>query len=325
MPSRERKEEYFAKLENLMENNTQLFLVEADNVGSNQMARVRIALRGLATVVMGKNTMIRRCMMNWLENNPNSGYASLLPHIRGNVGLIFCSDNMGVVKKVVEDNVVPAPARAGTLANCDVWVPAGPTGCDPSQTAYFQALNVATKIAKGQIEIVSPVMVCAEGERVTPGAASLCQTMSIKPFTFGLQISNVYDNGSVYSPKVLDLSPSDLAAKFCAGVRNVAAVSLVLGYPTLASLPHSLSNALKRCIALLHGAKSKYTFEKAEAVLELLAMDPEARAAAAAAAAASSSGGDDAKEEEKKEEEEEEEEAVAVGNMFGDDGGDDGW
>lgn len=333
MPSRERKREYFERLEGLLESHSAVFLVSADNVGSNQMARVRIALRDVkgdngACCVMGKNTMIRRCILNWLdksEANMNSGYANLLPHIKGNIGLIFCTGAMSECKKIIEENVVPAPAKAGTMANVDVWVPAGPTGCDPSQTSYFQALNVATKIAKGQIEIVSPVMVCAAGERVSPGAASLCQTMDIRPFTFGLKIGNVFNAGAVYSPEVLSMSKDDIANKFCTGVRNIAAVSLQIGYPTVASLPHSLSRALKHCIALIAGAKSEYKFDKGEAVLDLLAMDPEARAALAAANASSSAGGAGAAEEEKKEEEEEEEEAVAVGNMFGDDGGDDGW
>ncbi|CAN0282083.1 unnamed protein product, partial [Hapterophycus canaliculatus] len=35
-------------------------LFQADNVGSNQMAKIRFALRGSATVLMGKNTMMRK-------------------------------------------------------------------------------------------------------------------------------------------------------------------------------------------------------------------------------------------------------------------------
>lgn len=49
---------------------------------------------------------------------------------------------------------------------------------------------------------------------------------------------------------MLDLTDDDLAAKFGAAVRNVAAVSLVLGYPTLASLPHSIANAFKTILAV---------------------------------------------------------------------------
>jgi len=270
MPSRERKEEYFRKLENLFETHTQLFIVHADNVGSKQMQHIRISLRGMGHVVMGKNTMIRRCLIDWLQKNEGSGYEQLLPLIKGNIGFIFCTGHLGEAREIVLKNVVPAPCKSGVLANCDVWVPAGPTGCDPSQTNYFQALQVPTKISKGQIEIVSDVKVCEKGERVTPGAASLCNRMDIKPFKFGLVIKHVYDDGSLFDPAVLDLTDDDLINKFMAGVRNVAAVSLVVGYPTLASIPHSLSNALMMCVALLAGAKSSYSFEKAELALSCL-------------------------------------------------------
>lgn len=45
-------------------------LAQADNVGSNQMAKIRFALRGSATVLMGKNTMIRKIISVYLKENP---------------------------------------------------------------------------------------------------------------------------------------------------------------------------------------------------------------------------------------------------------------
>ena len=316
MPSRERKEEYFQKLRTLLETHTTCLIVHADHVRSRQFQDIRIGLRGKATVCMGKNTLMRKCMGDWLEENPGSKYGMVRDQLRGNVGLIFVKGSAAEAKGIVEQYTVPAPAKAGIEANCDVTVPAGPTGCDPSQTSYFQALNVPTKISKGQIEITSDVPLVKKGERVTPGAASLLQKLDIKPFTFGLIIRQVYDNGAMFSPAVLDLTTDDIAARFSTGIRNVAAVSLEIGYPTLASIPHSLTNACKWCAALIAGAESDYTFEKAETALAYL-KDPSAFAAAA--------GSGDAKEEEKKEEEEEEEEEeeVALGNLGG--GDDDGW
>lgn len=61
---------------------------------------------------------------------------------------------------------MPAPARAGSLAPVNVIVPAGPTGCDPGQTSFFQVLQIATKITKGQIEITTPVQILKAGDKV---------------------------------------------------------------------------------------------------------------------------------------------------------------
>ncbi|VDK60784.1 unnamed protein product [Gongylonema pulchrum] len=46
------------------------------------------------------------------------------------------------------------------------------------------------------------------------------------------------------------MTPEDIRAKFLQGVRNVAAVSLAIGHPTLVSVPHSLANALKNLLAI---------------------------------------------------------------------------
>lgn len=75
-------------------------------------------------------------------------------------------------------------------------VPAGPTGLDPSQTSFFQALSIPTKIQKGQIEIVSDVPLIKPGDKVTASQAALLQKLNIRPFNYGLKVENVYDNGT---------------------------------------------------------------------------------------------------------------------------------
>lgn len=49
---------------------------------------------------------------------------------------------------------VPAAARAGAIAPCDVTVPAQNTGLGPEKTSFFQALGITTKISRGTIEIL---------------------------------------------------------------------------------------------------------------------------------------------------------------------------
>ena len=82
---------------------------------------------------------------------------------------------------------------------------------------------------------------------------------------------------------------------------NVACVSLAIGYPTLASVPHSIANGFKNLLAI--AAETDISFKEAETMKELLS-DPEKLAAltAAAAAAAPAAGGaaEEKKEEAKK-------------------------
>jgi large subunit ribosomal protein LP0 len=305
-----RKQLYFSKLVQLLNEYSKIFIVGADNVGSNQMQKIRKSLRGKGVVLMGKNTMIRKAIRGHLQNNPN--LESLLPFVRGNIGFVFSKDDLNAVKNVIAENKVAAPAKAGSIAPCDVVVPAGNTGLEPTQTSFFQALNISTKINKGQIEISNNVNLIKTGDRVGASEAGLLAKLNIKPFAYGLQIKSVWDNGAVYGPEVLELTDEAILSKFNSGVRNIASLGLAIGYPTVASLPHSVIRGYKNVLAISLG--TEYSIPQAEKIKKALA-NPGAAAAAAPTPAAGK------KEEAPKKEEKKEssEEDVGGFGLFGDD------
>merc|ERR1712106_901733 len=134
--------------------------------------------------------------------------------------------------------------------------------------------------------------------------------LKISPFSYGLVISKVYDSGSVFDPEILDITDADLLAKFASGVANVAAMSLAINYPNVASVPHSIVNGMKNLLAI--AAATEITFKEAETVKAFLA-DPSAFAAAAPAAAAAAPAAAAAKAASPKKEESEEEEDDDMG------------
>ena len=111
----------------------------------------------------------------------------------------------------------------------------------------------------------------------------LLNMLKISPFTYGLDILQCYDNGSVYDPSILDITENDIRAKFMAGVTNVASVSLAIGYPTVASAPHSIANGFKNLMAV--AAVTEIEFPQVAQLKAYLA-DPSAFAVAAAPVAA---------------------------------------
>ncbi|XP_012685578.2 60S acidic ribosomal protein P0 [Clupea harengus] len=284
MPREDRstwKSNYFLKIIQLLDDYPKCFIVGADNVGSKQMQQIRFSLRGKAVVLMGKNTMMRKAIRGHLENNPS--LERLLPHIKGNVGFVFTKEDLVEVRDMLLSNKVPAAARAGAIAPCEVTVPAQNTGLGPEKTSFFQALGITTKISRGSIEILSNVQLIKPGDKVGASEATLLNMLNISPFSFGLIIQQVYDNGSVYSPEVLDITEDALHKRFLEGVRNIASVCLQIGYPTLASIPHSIINGYKRVLAV--AVETDISFPLAEKVKAFLA-DPSAFAAVAAPAAA---------------------------------------
>jgi large subunit ribosomal protein LP0 len=275
-----RKVEFCDRLKEYLNEHKNILIVHADHVGSNQLQQIRIELRGQAVILMGKNTMMRRVVREAMVDNPK--LEALLPHIQSNIGLVFTNNDLKHIRDVVLSNQMPASARPGVVAPTDVFIQAGPTGQDPGQTSFFQALNIPTKIVKGCIEITNVVHLIKKGDKVGTSEVALLNKLNVRPFSYGLVIKQIYDNGSVYSADVLDLGETELLGKFSNAVSLIAALGLHIGYPTLATLPHQFAYAFKTLLAV--AVETEYSFKEAEKFKEYLA-NPDAFATAAAPAA----------------------------------------
>ncbi|KAL4697284.1 hypothetical protein H8959_002982 [Pygathrix nigripes] len=111
--------------------------------------------------------------------------------------------------------------------------------------------SIIIKISRGTIEVLSDVQPIKTGDKVGASEAKLLTMLNISPFSFGLVIQQAFDNGSIYSPEI--------------------------GYPTVASVPHSILNGYKGVLAL--SVETDDTFPLAEKVKAFLA-DPSAFVAA---------------------------------------------
>jgi len=302
---------YFDKLKGLLEEYRSIFIVSVDNVSSQQMHEIRQSLRGEGVVLMGKNTMVRRALKTFLTDTPE--YERLLPFVRGNIGFVFTNGDLKEIRDKILANKVAAPARAGAVAPTDVWVPAGNTGMEPGKTSFFQALGVPTKIARGTIEITTDLKLVEANAKVGPSEATLLNMLNISPFTYGMGITQVYDQGNAFPADVLDIGEEQLLKAFSTAITTVAAVSLALNFPTLPSVIHSLVNTYKKALAV--AIETEYSWAEIEELKDRIA-NPEAYAAAAPAAAASSGAAETKAEETKEESEKEESDDEGFGGLF---------
>ncbi|KAK7521665.1 60S acidic ribosomal protein P0 [Phyllosticta citricarpa] len=302
------KAAYFDKLKTLLEEYKSIFIVGVDNVSSQQMHEIRQSLRGEGVVLMGKNTMVRRALKGFIGEHPE--YERLLPHVKGNIGFIFTNGDLKDIRDKILANRVAAPARAGAVAPADVWIPAGNTGMEPGKTSFFQALGVPTKIARGTIEITSDLKLVEASSKVGASEATLLNMLNISPFTYGMVVAQIYDQGQTFDASVLDIEESQLLATFSGAINTIASISLALNFPTLPSVMHSVVNSYKKLLAI--AIETDYSWEAIEELKDRIA-NPDKYASAAPAAAAPAAGGEAPKEEAKKEESEEEDEDMGFG------------
>lgn len=295
----QRKIDYFEKVRRLFREYNRIFVVNVDNVASTQMHQIRASLRGQAIVLMGKNTMVRKAMKEVVAENPK--LEAIVPCIRGNIGLVFTNGDLKTIRDIMTANRVQAAAKVGLIAQNDILVPAGNTGIDPNKTTFFQALGISTKVVKGAIEIPNEVLLLKTGKKVGASEAALLNMLGLVPFTFGLTVTEVYDDGSLFAPAMLDITDDALAKKLQAAIKSIASLSLGAKFPTVASAPHLMVNAYKKVLSV-GLACEEYSFEAVDKLKEAL-KNPVAVAAAPAAGSAAPAAAAPAKEESEEEEE----------------------
>ena len=133
------------------------------------------------------------------------------------------------------------------LAPYDIAVPLGPTRLDPTQTCYFAAYNIGTKITKGRIDIVfagEPLV--RKGEPFNGPRVHLFYGLGVKPIVFGMDIRTVYLEGSILE----DTSFHSLEGLMKRAAFNIAAISQEVGLYTFPLVPYSLRKGLRNLLTV---------------------------------------------------------------------------
>jgi len=196
---------------------------------------MRKTLREKAVILFGKNTLIRKTMKDFIEKSIENGdfesskIESLLPSIRKNVGLVFTNEEILPIKEVIESFSEKGSAKVGSIAPSDVFIESGPTGLEPTQTQFLSALNISTKISRGQIEILSRVHLIKSGDKIGSSQCEILKRLKIEPFCYRAEVKGVYDDG-VYIPISLP-TVNDVLKSINEGIKRVASISLEIGFP----------------------------------------------------------------------------------------------
>ena len=149
---------------------------------------------------------------------------------------------------------------------------------EPGKTSFFQALGVPTKIARGTIEITTDLKLVEAGSKVGASETTLLNMLNISPFTYGMSISQVYDDGQTFAPSVLDIKEEQLFKALSSAIQTITTISLAANYPTLPSIMHSFMNGYKKVLAV--AVETDYSWEGIDELKDRIA-NPDAYASSA--------------------------------------------
>lgn len=198
-----------------------------------------------------------------MSRDDHEKWQDLLPYIWGNVGFIFTKGDLNLLVAKLSEFRVPAAAKVGMIAPQDVFLTSQVTTLEPTKTPFFAALDIGSKITRGCVEILADVKLCTEGKKVGSSEAALLQMLNMRPFTYGLKIVAYYDEnywGLIRIHRIPE--KKDVEDALFAGIRNVAALSLAVGYPTLPAFPYAVGSGIRNVLAI--GLATSYQFKQSE-------------------------------------------------------------
>ena len=264
MPVSSAKIAYAERMNSLFDEYERVLFVGIDNVRSQQIHKVRKDLIGKGVLFMGKNTLQRRILANRAVNDSKTSEMIEIFNrqsvLTGNRGMIFTNAPISEINEILSRHRIQAPARVGAVSPCDVVIPAGNTGMEPTQTSFFQALSIQTKISKGTVEITASKKVLSPGDKVDNSTAVLLQKLKISPFFYEVEVDYVWDCGILMTSEDLAITDESLEQEMLSGISQLNALSLGAGIPIDSTFPQFIIDGFKDLLAI--SLETDYSFDE---------------------------------------------------------------
>ncbi|MHA1202942.1 MAG: 50S ribosomal protein L10 [Candidatus Heimdallarchaeaceae archaeon] len=309
-------------------------LVKIDNISARVVQNIRKDLHKEAKIVMAKNSFMKLALDGVKKDI--KGIEKLTEYIVGSCAFLLTNTNPYKLASYMNDNKVPAPAKAGQVAPNDVIIRPMNTGIPPGPViAELQSLGLKTRIEGGQIRISEEAVVTKEGERVNRTVALLLRRLNIEPFQTGLNFVVAFEGGDLIAGKDLIINynmyeqnlkwaySSALNLAVNAGIITKQSVALIInnanrfalnlsvnaGIINSKSLPLILSKAVQGFLSVASKIAEQDSNAISDKIQEKLVSTPKAQPVETVKT--------ESKEKVKKEVEEEPEEDLGLGSLFG--------
>lgn len=203
-------------------------IVDMENLPAPQLQKMKQGLRGKVVVRMAKGRLIKIAL-----EQCGKDVSILGDRIRGMPALVLTNDNPFTLYKTLKKSKSAAPAKAGQTSPKDVVVPEGKTPFAPGPIiGELAALGIKTSIVDGKIAVQSAKVIVKEGETFNPKVAEILTRLSILPMEVGLNIVAVWENGTIFDRKTLDIDEDAFMADLMRLHSEAMNLAVKIAYPS---------------------------------------------------------------------------------------------
>ena len=215
----------------LMEEYPIVGVVNMNNLPTKQLQNMRAQLRSTVVLRMTKRRLLKKAIDQVKAKKP--GIEQLVPYMEGMPAMIFTKDNPFALQKKLGKNKSKAPAKAGQVAPNDIEVKAGPTSFAPGPIiGELGAVGLKAGIDGGKVVIKADSIVARKGDVISDKLAALLTRLGVEPMEIGLDLTAVYEKGSIFTKKVLAIDETVYMNNLSQAGRWAFNLAVDIAYPT---------------------------------------------------------------------------------------------
>ena len=240
------KKKEVAEIKRLSGEYTLVGLVDMYGIPAKQVQQIRRNLRGKATILVTRNTLIEHAL-----DEIGGNLKQIVSHISGHSALIFTNDNPFKLFKQLEKTKTKMAAKAGETAPEDIVVAKGPTSFKPGPiVGELQQAGIPAAIEGGKVKIKDTKVVVKKGAVITAKQADVLAKLDIKPMDVGLILQAAYYEGDVYEPSVLAVDETVILGQLSLASQQAFNLSVNAAIPTKETIVPIITKAAREARSL---------------------------------------------------------------------------
>lgn len=236
------KKDVVAKIEKFGKQYPIIGVLNMEGLPASTLLRVKKQLKGKVELVMTRKTLLQRGLANLKLN----GGDDVIGRLKGMPALMFTKENPFALYKIIKKSKQPAAAKPGQIAPKDLIISKGPTPFTPGPViSEFAALGVKAGVEGGKVAVKEDKVVVKEGEVIKPNVASMLARLGVEPMEIGLDLACVYEKGTIFDKKVLDVDEKQFMANLIGAAMSGLNLACEIGYTNKDTITLLLTKAVR--------------------------------------------------------------------------------
>ena len=224
-------------------------VVDMENLPTAQLQKMRGQLRGKVVIRMTKRRFMNIVLDKVKDNK--KGIEEMKKYLTGMPALLFTKDDPFKLAKTLKRSMSTAPAKQGQIAPKDIIVSAGPTPFSPGPViSELASAGIKTGIENGKIVVKSDAVVVKKGDKVSAAVAGILVRLGVEPMSVGLNLTAVYDNGTIFTRDVLNIDEEEFIKKIKIAYNSAIGLAIELSFLTKETTEMMIAKAFREAKSL---------------------------------------------------------------------------